>query len=171
MPIDNKSVDRRSFLAWAGMGAAGIAVRPSARQAPPPKPPAATDHPLYVPARDIKWQPIAPDAGEWSPEIAILHVAPDTQATQLMIRVPRGQHVPPHWHSANETHTILSGAFVMECDGQKAELGPGSFNYMPARMVHQAWTKADEGTLLFITVDGPWDVNFMTPPTFGKPGA
>jgi hypothetical protein len=38
-------------------------------------------------------------------------------------------------------------------------------------MVHQAWTKPDEGTLLFITVDGAWDVNFLTPPKFGKPGA
>jgi hypothetical protein len=49
----------------------------------------------------------------------------------------------------------------MECEGQRAELGPGSFNYMPSKMVHQAWTKADEGTLLFITVDGAWDVNFV----------
>jgi len=167
---NNRGVDRRSFLARASIGAVMIGVAPSPPQAPPPKPPDAADHAMYVPAGEIKWQRIAPEAGEWSPEIAILHVAPGTNATQLMIRVPKGQHVPPHWHSANETHTILSGVFLMECDGQKAELGPGSFNYMPARMVHQAWTKPDEGTLLFITVDGAWDVNFLTPPKFGKPG-
>jgi hypothetical protein len=28
-------------------------------------------------------------------------------------------------------------------------------------MVHQAWTKPDEGALLFITVDGEWDINWM----------
>ncbi len=131
MNINNRGVDRRSFLASASMGVVMIGVEPSRRQAPPPKPPDPADHPLYMPGADIKWQRIAPEAGEWSPEMAILHVAPGTNATQLMIRVPKGQHVPPHWHTANETHTILSGTFLMECDGQKVELGPGSFNYMP----------------------------------------
>ena len=28
---------------------------------------------------------------------------------------------------------------------------------MPARMIHEAWTK-DEGATYFITVDGKWDV-------------
>jgi quercetin dioxygenase-like cupin family protein len=170
MTINNRGVDRRSFLAAASMGVVMSGVAPLRRQAPPAKPPDPADRALYVPARDIKWERIAPEAGEWSPEIAILHIAPGTKATELMIRVPKGQHVTPHWHTANETHTILSGTFLMECDGQKAELGPGSFNYMPARMVHQAWTKPDEGALLFITVDGAWDVNFLTPPKFGKPG-
>jgi hypothetical protein len=41
---------------------------------------------------------------------------------------------------------------------------PGGFNYMPARMVHEAWTTA--GSVVFITVDGPWDVNWVQgPPT------
>jgi hypothetical protein len=44
------------------------------------------------------------------------------------------------------------------------ELGPGGFNYMPARMVHEAWTTA--GAVVFITVVGPWDVNWVQgPPT------
>jgi hypothetical protein len=33
---------------------------------------------------------------------------------------------------------------------------------MPSKMVHQAWTNPVEETLLFITVDGAWDVNFVT---------
>jgi mannose-6-phosphate isomerase-like protein (cupin superfamily) len=105
---------------------------------------------------DVKWSRIPPIPGKpapspndpW-PEIAILREAPGTRATQLFIRVPKNFHVPKHWHTANETHTIVSGTFIMECDGQRAELGAGSFNYMPSKMVHQAWTKADEGTLLF----------------------
>jgi len=31
-------------------------------------------------------------------------------------------------------------------------------------MIHQAWTKADEDVLLFITVDGAWDVNWVDGP-------
>jgi hypothetical protein len=37
---------------------------------------------------------------------------------------------------------------------------------MPTRMIHEAWTKPDEGVLLFITVDGAWDINWVEgPPT------
>ncbi|MCA1563329.1 MAG: cupin domain-containing protein [Acidobacteria bacterium] len=166
-------LNRRSFLTRAALGAILASASPiqiaGQQQAPAPAPPDPTDPPMFVDGPALKWERMAPDAGEWSPEIVILHVAPKTKATELMIRVPAGQHVPPHWHSANETHTIVSGAFIMECNGHKAELGPGGFNYMPARMVHQAWTKPDSGAVLFITVDGAWDVNFLTPPKFGKP--
>ena len=95
-----------------------------------------------------------------------MHIDPQTHATELMIRVPPNFHVPRHWHSANETHTVVSGTFIMEHDGKKISLGPGSFNYVPKKMIHQGWTKADEGTVLFITVDSAWDVNWVDgPPT------
>jgi hypothetical protein len=42
------------------------------------------------------------------------------------------------------------------------KLGPGGFNYIPAKMKHQAWTS--EGSVVFITVDGPWDVNWVADP-------
>lgn len=119
------------------------------------------DKPIYRPASDMKWNYMFPDAGESSSEISILHVDSATGATQLMIRCPANFHVPKHWHSANETHTIISGTMIMECDGERAVLGPGSFNYMPKKMEHEAWTSPDEGFLVFITVDGPWDVNWV----------
>ena len=54
-----------------------------------------------------------------------------------MIRVPKDSHVPMHWHTANETHTIVKGTFIVECDGKRAVLDQGSFNYMPATMRHR----------------------------------
>ena len=39
-------------------------------------------------------------------------------------------------------------------------LRAGGFAYMPAKMIHEAWT-GDEGATYFITVDGKWDVNFV----------
>ena len=81
-----------------------------------------------------------------------------------MIRTPAAIHVRRHWHSANETHTIIRGTAVLQCEGQRAELGPGSFNFMPAKMVHEAWLPAH--SLTFITVDGAWDINWVDgPPT------
>jgi mannose-6-phosphate isomerase-like protein (cupin superfamily) len=123
-----------------------------------------TMHHLNVAFKDVKWQKMVPELGNRSSEIAILRVDPSTHATQLMIRVPKNYHVPKHWHSANETHTIVSGIFIIESEGQRAELGPGSFNYVPRKLPHEAWTKPDVGALLFITVDSAWDVNWVDGP-------
>lgn len=138
---------------------------PRARPEPAqPIPGTASHHPLFVGYQDLTWNRIIPDLGARSPEIAILHVDPTTQATELMIRTPAPIHVRKHWHTANETHTIIRGTAVFECDGQRAELGPGSFNFMPAKMVHEAWLPAD--SLTFITVDRAWDINWVEgPPT------
>ncbi len=112
--------------------------------------------------QDVKWEKMLPELGADSPEISILRVDPKTQATQLLIRTPTAIHVPKHWHSANETHTVISGTATFECGDERVAQGPGSFNYMPSRMVHQAWTSA--GHVLFITVDGPWDIHWVEGP-------
>ncbi len=135
---------------WLGAGLARAAEQP-------------LNGPMFVNLPEIKWQKIVPELGEGSPEIAFLRVDPKTQATQLMIRVPKDFYVPKHWHSANETHTVVSGTFIIECEGKRVELGPAGFNYVPAKMAHRAWTKANEGTLLFITVDSAWDINWVEP--------
>ena len=109
--------------------------------------------------KDLKWKKILADLGESSPEICILRIDPKTQATSLLIRAPKGIHVRKHWHSANETHTIIFGTQVFACEGKRIEQGPGSFNYMPAKRVHEAWLPA--GALVFITVDNAWDVNWI----------
>jgi quercetin dioxygenase-like cupin family protein len=106
---------------------------------------------------DIKWEPL--DGGF---EISILYKNPTTQATYLVIRGPGNLHVPKHWHTSNESITVLKGSFVVAHDGSndKTELKPGGFAYMPAKMIHEAWT-GDAGATYFITVDGKWDVNFV----------
>ena len=130
-------------------------------QAPPMS---SGGHALNIAFNDLKWQKIVPELGERSPELVILRVDPSTQATQLMIRVPKNTHVPKHWHTANETHTIMSGTFIIECEGKRTELGANSFNYVPSKMPHEAWTRPEEGALLFITVDGAWDINWVGGP-------
>jgi quercetin dioxygenase-like cupin family protein len=125
---------------------------------------APSEQPLFQDLSQVQWKKMLPDLGDASPEIAILHVDPNTEATQLLIRTPKALHVRQHWHSANETHTMISGKATFACEGNRVELGPGGFNYMPARMVHEAWTTP--GSVVFITVDGPWDVNWVEgPPT------
>jgi quercetin dioxygenase-like cupin family protein len=126
-------------------------------------------HAINAQYGDLKWEVMVPELGADSPQASILRVDPQTRATQLLIRIPKQMHVPMHWHSANETHTVIKGTFVFEHDGQRHELGPGGFNYLPARMHHQAW--ASDDALVFITVDSGWDVNWVSgPPTRGDLG-
>ena len=155
--------------AAAGFVLKGIAAEPSATAAATTASPvageASADAPVFKNLSDLKWEKILPDLGESSPEICFLHVDPKTKATQLLIRAPKAIHVRKHWHTANESHTIITGTAAMACEGKRVELaGPGSFNFMPAKMVHEAWLPA--GSLTFITVDGAWDVNWVEgPPT------
>ena len=124
----------------------------------------APGHAVSAGYEDLQWKPIVPELGADSPQISNLRVDPRTQATQLLIRMPKQMHVPMHWHSANETHTVIKGTMVFEHGGERHELGPGGFNYLPARMHHQAWSSDD--ALVFITVDSGWDTNWVSgPPT------
>jgi quercetin dioxygenase-like cupin family protein len=118
----------------------------------------APAHPVFLKFSDLKWER-TPDGLQ---EIVILHENPASKATELMIRVPKNFHVPRHWHSANETLTIISGSFTMKHDGsdEKVTLNAGSFSYMPAKMIHEAWA-GDDGATFFVTVDAAWDLNFV----------
>ncbi len=140
-----------------------LACAPATAQ-PPTTPADPNDHMLSMGLKNMKWDPIVPALGQRSPTITILRVDPRTHATDLMIHVPKSFHVTSHWHSANETHTIVKGTFIMESGGMRDTLRAGGFNYTPARMIHQAWTPPGEDALLFITVDGAWDVYFVAEP-------
>lgn len=122
-------------------------------------PPSPAVPPIFLKYADFRWDKILPELGADSPKICILHMDPTTHATQLMIRTPSAIHVRKHWHRANETHTMIAGTATFACDGKRIELGPGSFNFMPARMVHEAWLSA--GSITFITVDAVWDLNWV----------
>jgi mannose-6-phosphate isomerase-like protein (cupin superfamily) len=120
--------------------------------------------PIFKKLSDLKWDKIIPDLGESSPEICILRVDPKTQATSLLIRTPKAIHVRKHWHTANESHTMINGTATFACEGKRVEIDPGGYNYMPAKMAHEAWLPAN--SLTFITVDSAWDINWVEgPPT------
>ena len=157
---------RKSFWTFGLLVVLALSARPSMQHHSAGSSAAgATDGPaIHARYDDLKWQPIVPELGADSPQVSILRVDEKTQATQLLIRMPKRMHVPMHWHSANETHTVIKGTMVFEHDGQRHELGPGGFNYVPARVDHQAWSSDD--ALVFITVDAGWDVNWVNgPPT------
>jgi quercetin dioxygenase-like cupin family protein len=117
--------------------------------------------PMFMNFKDIKWEKTNPELGDKSPEISVLHQNP--QETEVFIRAPKNFHVPRHWHSANETITMIHGTFILKHDGSDERMTlnqPGSFAYMPAKMIHEAWTGSDQEALYFITADGKFDINW-----------
>jgi quercetin dioxygenase-like cupin family protein len=149
-------------IAGLVLSAVGLVSFPISAAPSPTEP--GPDGPVFKQLSEVQWSKMLPELGDASPEMAILHEDPKTHATQLLIRSPKSHHVRKHWHSANETHTIITGTAAFECDGKKAEFGPGGFNYIPARRVHEAWVAA--GAVIFITLDGPWDQHWVEgPPT------
>ncbi len=111
---------------------------------------------------DLKWQTIVPELGDDSPQISILRVDPKTHATQLLIRVPKQPRADALALGKRFTHTVIRGTWVFEHEGTRDQLGPGGFNYMPAKMHHQAW--ASDDALVFVNVDAAWDINWVTGP-------
>jgi mannose-6-phosphate isomerase-like protein (cupin superfamily) len=113
---------------------------------------------------ELHWRRIIPAMGEGSPKLAVVHHDVSTAATAMLIWTPPNFHVPRHWHSGGEKHMLVRGTFIMECEGRRVVMTPGTFNYLPARTVHQAWTPADSDCLLFTDVDTLWDINWVDPP-------
>jgi quercetin dioxygenase-like cupin family protein len=131
----------------------------------------ASAHPVFRNFSELKWDKTNPELGNNSPEVSVVHESP--QETELFIRTPKDFHVARHWHTANETITILQGTFILKHDGseERVLLGPGAFAWLPAKMIHEAWTKADEDALYFITTDGKFDINWVEePPEKSKNG-
>jgi hypothetical protein len=80
-----------------------------------------SDGPIFKNVSDLKWDKVIPDLGESSPEICFLRVDPKTHATSLLIRTSKAIHVRKHWHTANESQTMISGKAMLACEGKRAE--------------------------------------------------
>ena len=127
-----------------------------ASQTPPPS------HVMLQPA-DIKWRPRRPGA-----EIAVVAGHPDIPGAPFVMRMRYTGvvRVPPHWHPTDEHITVLSGTFVMGM-GEKSEergtreLSAGAFAWVPAKMPHYAWSKAD--TVVQVHGLGPFAINYVNP--------
>ena len=128
----------------------------------------APDEPAkFLLPEQMHWRKIIPAMGDASPKLAVVHHEPRTGATAMLIWTPPGFHVPRHWHSGTEKHMLVRGVFIMECEGQRVTMTPGTFNLLPARTIHQAWTPPHSDCLLYTDVDRLWDVNWLD----GPPGA
>lgn len=140
-----------------------LVLRAQSEKLPHPSP-EAVKQVLSVNPSQLEWTMMVPALGKQSPMRAVIHENPGNHGLQFLIRMPPNFHVPAHFHGVNETHTVIEGTFIVQVNHERTTLGPGGFNYTPAQVVHEAWTPPNEGCLIFVTVDGPYDLFPVTNP-------
>jgi quercetin dioxygenase-like cupin family protein len=121
-------------------------------------------HPAVIAPGDIKWGPV-PEALPQGAQLTVLHGDPGKEGPYVMrLKMPDNYLVPAHWHSKDETVTVISGGFGVgvgeEASREKGQiLAPGTFAFMPAKTPHYAFAKGE--TIVQIAGDGPFDLNLV----------
>ena len=124
-----------------------------------PATPEASDKPLVIAATaaDLKWVPCPPGMPEGC-QISVLHGDPAKPNSDILLKVPAGAAIEPHWHSSAERMVLVGGQLSVRYQGAaEANLLPGTYAYGPARLPHRADCRSSEPCTLFIAFEGPVD--------------
>ncbi len=128
----------------------------------PPQPGASLQ--ICKPFGDVRFTKDKPELGDKSSESCVLREDTTTKATDLLLRLPPGFVLPPHWHSANVTHTVISGTYEMSGEGPnatKVTMPAGTFNYTPAGIVHEGRVQGSEPVVMLVTFDRARDTKLL----------
>jgi mannose-6-phosphate isomerase-like protein (cupin superfamily) len=119
----------------------------------------------FATAKDLKWNdtPALPGA-----KIAVIE-GPLNEAKPFILRLklPANYKIAPHYHTAIEHVTVISGEFVMAV-GEKAgegkeetKLQPGDVGIMQPKTPHYAYTT--KATEVQVHGVGPWTLTYVNP--------
>ena len=126
----------------------------------------AQESPVLVSPADVKWVDAPPSLPAGS-KVAVLYGDSTKEGPFTMrAKLPADYKVPPHFHPATETVTILSGTLHMSMgdtfDASKAKaMGAGSFAALPGKSPHFVFTK--EETVIQVSGMGPFSVTYVNP--------
>lgn len=119
---------------------------------------------VFATAKDLKWNdtPTLPGA-----KLAVIE-GPLNEAVPFTMRIkfPANYKIPPHFHSAIEHVTVISGEFGMGV-GEKFEQGKGTVlkagevAIMQAKTPHYAFTTKPAEVQVHGV--GPWTLTFVNP--------
>ena len=120
----------------------------------------------FVNPKDIKWGPAPPSIPKGA-KIAVLQGDPG-KAGPFVIRlmVPPGYKIPPHWHTQDESLTVISGSFYFgtgdKVDTSKAPtITAGAFHFLSGKDHHYLVAKTP--SVIQINGNGPFDVTYINP--------
>jgi quercetin dioxygenase-like cupin family protein len=87
---------------------------------------------------------------------------PKTGPNLQLIQFKAGAELKPHWHSADEVATVVSGTVIVgrgEAMEGGTEVGPGGWWTIPARTVH--WGRAKTDAVIVRYGSAAHDVNYV----------
>ena len=118
----------------------------------------------FVNPKDIKWG-AAPPAIPKGAQIAVLQGDPFKSGPFVIrLKVPAGYKIPPHWHTQDESLTVISGSFYFG-KGDKAEtsnaptITAGAFHFLSGKDHHYLVAKTQ--SVIQINGNGPFDVTYI----------
>lgn len=118
----------------------------------------------FINASDIKWGPAPPSMPKGA-KIAVLQGDPGKPGPFVIrLMVPAGYKVAPHWHSQDESLTVISGALAFGT-GDKVEtskshtLTAGGFHSLAGKDHHYVVAKTQ--AVLQVSGTGPFDMTYV----------
>lgn len=135
---------------------AALAIAPSAAR--------ADGDQVFVNPGEIKWGPAPPSLPKGA-KAAVLSGDPGKSGPFVVrLSAPAGYRIAPHWHSQNESLTVISGALYLGMGDTMDTrhdhvLKAGGFHYLPGKQHHYAYTHSP--TVVQINGEGPFDINYI----------
>jgi quercetin dioxygenase-like cupin family protein len=125
----------------------------------------AGDSEVFINPTDITWGAAPPSLPQGA-KIAVLHGDPGKSGPFVMrLRVPPGYKIPPHWHSQDESLTIVAGTVYFgsgdKIQASKAHtLTAGAFHFLPAKDHHYLVAKSE--AVVQVDGNGPFDIIYSS---------
>ena len=121
---------------------------------------------IYMNMSEVKWGD-APPVFPKGAKMAVLAGDPGKPGPFVArLMTPANYKIAPHWHSADEDLTVISGTFYL-AEGDKLDtknahaMKAGGFHHLPAKTHHFAYSKGP--TVVQINSMGPFDITYLDP--------
>ena len=136
------------------------------------KKPAMKQEAVFITAKDVKWGEAPPDLPKGA-QIAVLMGNPMKAGPYtIRLKAPDGYKIPPHWHTQDETLTIIGGTLNLMMGDHMTNphtLDVGAFHFLPGKMHHGAQAKGE--TIVQVSGMGPFDIHYINPADNPNPKA
>jgi len=124
----------------------------------------ASESGAFINPKAIKWSAAPPSLGK-GVKIAVLQGNP-SQTGPFVIRlmVPPGYKIAPHWHSQDESLTVIEGTLDFgsgdKIEASKAHtLTPGGFHFLSGKDHHYLVAKSQ--AVVQVNGNGPFDITYI----------
>ena len=116
-------------------------------------PAVAADEPLTLNGKDLKWEKCGDPPWDVC-QRAVLRGDREKEASEHLMRFPKGFKFDRHWHDNPEIVVVTEGAVLISFDGVPQQtVRQGGYVRIPAKAPH--WGSCPDGCTFFLGLVGP----------------